>query len=113
MEMLTETAIRNMTSHALRSELTRSIEEAKREGVRVFDLGRSEWSQAGLITFKDRWGATRSGLRYSRLSDAAPSLSTVMPASNDWKERIAKRLLPHLPDSILSSAGALLYRHVG
>jgi hypothetical protein len=91
----------------------RSIEEAKRDGLCVFDLGRSEWSQAGLIAFKDRWGATRSGLRYSRLSDAAPSLSTVMPASNDWKKRIAKGLFQHLPDRVLCSAGALLYRHVG
>ena len=90
-----------------------SIEEAKRDGLRVFDLGRSDWSQPGLITFKDRWGATRSGLTYSRLSDAAPSLSTIMPAGNDWKKRIAKALFPHLPDRVLCSAGALLYKHAG
>ncbi len=89
----------------------KAILDAKKDGLRVFDLGRSEWGHAGLIKFKDHWGATRSELRYSRLSAAQSANGTVMPAGADWKERMAKRIFPHLSDRILCSAGDLLGRH--
>src|SRR5262249_25321288 len=40
--------------------LWKSIQEAKQYGLRKFDLGRSDYENTGLITFKDRWGGTRS-----------------------------------------------------
>ncbi len=89
----------------------RSILEAKREGLGIFDLGRSEWGHTGLITFKDHWGATRSELRYSRLSAAKSANRLVIPARADWKEQVAKRLFPHLSDRVLCTAGDLLGRH--
>jgi CelD/BcsL family acetyltransferase involved in cellulose biosynthesis len=89
----------------------RSILEAKQDGLRAFDLGRSEWGHTGLITFKDHWGAERSELRYSRLSASRSPSVAVMPAGGDWKEQIAKVLFPHLSDRILCSAGDLLCRH--
>jgi lipid II:glycine glycyltransferase (peptidoglycan interpeptide bridge formation enzyme) len=91
----------------------KTILDAKKDGLRVFDLGRSEWGHAGLTTFKDHWGATRSELRYSRLSAAQSTNGTVMPAGADWKERMAKRIFPHLSERILCSAGDLLGRHFG
>ena len=39
--------------------LWRAIHEAKRSGRHEFDLGRSDLDTPGLVTFKDRWGATR------------------------------------------------------
>jgi len=91
-----------------------SIEEAKRDGLCVFDLGRSAWRQGGLITFKDRLGATRSELKYWRLSRRPTSQERVRHAgSADWKERIAQSVFPHLPDRILCSAGDLICRHLG
>ena len=89
----------------------KSILQAKMDGLHVFDLGRSEWGHAGLIRFKDHWGATRSELRYSRLSASQSSRRAVTPAGANWKDRMAKRVFPHLSDRILCSAGDLLGRH--
>jgi hypothetical protein len=88
--------------------LWKTIEDAKRHGVTEFDLGRSEASNAGLITFKERFGAIRSTLVYKRypghweLSDGA-----------GWHVGIAKRLFKVLPDDLLVLAGRILYPHIG
>ena len=79
----------------------------------MFDLGRSERENAGLITFKERFGATSSPLTYVRLLDSAQSKGAFVPAGADFKERIARKVLPHLPDPALRAAGALLRRHLG
>jgi predicted N-acyltransferase len=91
----------------------RSIQEAKRDGLRVFDLGRSEFQNSGLITFKDRWGARRSVLTYFRLLDSLQSKGAFVPAGSDWKERAAKKAFPRLPDRVVRAAGDLICRHVG
>jgi hypothetical protein len=93
--------------------LWRTIQEAKSDGVTRFDLGRSEWDNSGLISFKDRWGAKRSETTYLRLSSSKHSKPVCAPAVSDWKFRLAKKLSPHLPDRVLCAAGALIYRHIG
>jgi lipid II:glycine glycyltransferase (peptidoglycan interpeptide bridge formation enzyme) len=93
--------------------LWRSIQEAKQDGLRVFDLGRSDWEDAGLIRFKDHWGAKRSEITYLRLLASRQSKSTYVPAGVDWKGRLAKSVLPRLPDRVLCAAGSLIYRHIG
>ncbi len=45
-----------------------AIRDAKAAGLQVYDLGRSDVEQSGLITFKDRWGAKQSTLTYSRFA---------------------------------------------
>jgi hypothetical protein len=89
----------------------RSIQESKREGLRVFDLGRSERDDTGLITFKDRWGSTRSTLIYSRFS-VLPPTDTFWRNGREWAERIARCVVPCLPDRILRMVGSALYRHI-
>jgi hypothetical protein len=89
-----------------------SIREAKADGLKSFDLGRSDWENPGLITFKDRWGAQRTTLTYSRLGPARRLNRLLMPAQ-EWKEKTARKLYKHLPASILRAAGELLYRHAG
>ncbi len=91
----------------------RSILEAKQDGLDAFDLGRSEWGNSGLITFKDRWGGKRSVITYLRLLTSAQSKGAFRAAGAGWKDRAAKRLFPHLPDCILRSAGDWMYRHIG
>jgi len=91
----------------------RSIQEAKRDGLRVFDLGRTDRQNAGLITFKDRWGAHRSMLTYLRLLESPQSKGAFAPDGSDWKERTAKRVLPRLPNPVVRAAGDLICRHVG
>jgi lipid II:glycine glycyltransferase (peptidoglycan interpeptide bridge formation enzyme) len=92
--------------------LWRSIQEAKREGLRVFDLGRTDCDNSGLITFKDRWGSTRSTLTNSRVS-VLPLSGGAGRDGTEWPARIAKRVVPWLPDCLLRMAGNLLYRHIG
>jgi lipid II:glycine glycyltransferase (peptidoglycan interpeptide bridge formation enzyme) len=86
----------------------RSIQAAKDCGIRVFDLGRSDSGNGGLITFKDRWGAKRSTLTYARY----PADHSQLRGAN-WKWRIARQVFAHAPDSFLSAAGHLFYKHVG
>ena len=89
----------------------RSIQESKDAGLRVFDLGRSDLESTGLITFKDRWGATRSTLTYERLS-SSPRFG-YRSGGAGWAEGVAKRALAHLPDRVLCAVGDLVYRHIG
>ncbi len=87
----------------------RSIQNAKRDGLCVFDLGRSDCDNPGLITFKDRWGSARSTLTYSRFSLAPPSGRRNI---SQWARRIAKGVVPRLPDRILQIVGRIFYRHI-
>jgi CelD/BcsL family acetyltransferase involved in cellulose biosynthesis len=91
--------------------LWRSIEESKQQGLRLIDLGRSDCDNVGLATFKDRWGSTRSTLRYFRLS--VGDKGRFLPAGRDWKERAAKSVLSRLPDRIVTSVGEMIYKHIG
>jgi lipid II:glycine glycyltransferase (peptidoglycan interpeptide bridge formation enzyme) len=86
----------------------KAIQEGKRLGAREFDLGRSETSDPGQAAFKSRLGATGSMLTYFR--DPPPA-----PASHafEWEKKIAKNAFGWLPDTLLITAGRLLYRHVG
>lgn len=89
--------------------LWRSIQEAKAQGLRVLDLGRSDLEATGLVTFKDRWGSKRTNLPYYRF---APSSKGEF-ASDDWKHRIGKRILSHVPGRLLTPLGSVFYRHIG
>jgi lipid II:glycine glycyltransferase (peptidoglycan interpeptide bridge formation enzyme) len=93
--------------------LWEAIQEAKREGLALFDFGRSDSDNSGLISFKDRWGAKRSEITYLRLLGARYSKGTYTAAGADWKARVVQRIFPHLPDRILCAAGDLIYRHIG
>jgi hypothetical protein len=85
-----------------------AIKEAKEAGAEELDLGRSDLDNAGLITFKDRWSAARSTLTTWR----TPAITVPSPSAHA-KVWLAKRAFARLPNSILTLAGRLLYRHVG
>jgi len=85
-----------------------AIQQAKRDGLHEFDLGRSDLHTPGLVTFKDRWGTTRSLINYFRCPG-----SPTPRVSHSWSMRIAKPLFAHMPDKLLTVAGQVLYRHVG
>jgi lipid II:glycine glycyltransferase (peptidoglycan interpeptide bridge formation enzyme) len=91
----------------------RAIQDAKRLGLHQFDLGRSEVNNDGLITFKDRWGATRSTLNYLRHAGTGQLLHVPKQTGTDWKSRLAKQVFAHAPNGVLSLAANLLYKHVG
>ena len=85
-----------------------AIQEAKRDGLHEFDLGRSDFNTPGLVTFKDRWGTTRSMMYYLRCPEPL-KLAGGVP----WSMRIAKPLLGAMTDRLLIAAGRTLYRHMG
>lgn len=90
----------------------RTIEEAKAENLLKFDLGRSDIDGEGLITFKNRWGAVAQPLVYARMS-RTPISATASLGMGTMVKACGKRFLPHLPDSIFTAIGRVLYRHVG
>lgn len=85
----------------------KAIEWGKEHGIQAFDLGRSDCANPGLITFKDRWGAARSTLAYGRICTRRRD------AGEAYGMQLVKRAFARMPDSLLTVAGRLLYRHVG
>jgi len=86
----------------------RLIEESKAAGAEQLDLGRTGLDNAGLVEFKDRFGATRRRITYLRYSETTKQRNLVkqyLPAT--------RRLFSVLPDALSSRIGRLLYRHVG
>lgn len=88
--------------------LWQAIKEAKEAGGEELDLGRSDLDNQGLIMFKERWSAVISPLTTWR----AP-IGTVSPSFEHIKVRLAKEVCAYLPDSLLTLAERLLYRHIG
>lgn len=86
----------------------RAIQDAKKDGLTQFDLGRSDSQNHGLVSFKENWGAVSVPLDYYRLP-ARRSLHLNSP----WGARFARGIFSVMPDSLLSVTGKLLYRHIG
>lgn len=85
-----------------------AIKEAKQAVAEELDLGRSDIDNPGLIAFKGRWSAERSTLTTWRAPMVASS-----PRFERLTVRCAKEVFARLPDSLLTMAGRILYRHIG
>ena len=88
--------------------LWKMIAEAKEEGFKSADFGRSDADNPGLIAFKSRWGSKPSQLTYLRW--------TRQRGEDPARARSAgalKRLFAVLPDPVLEATGRILYRHIG
>ena len=86
----------------------RAIQGAQAQGLEELDLGRSDLDQPGLIAFKDHLGAARSELTYYTRPARRPAAGHAGPLA-----RLARRVVPLLPDAALDLTGRLLYRHLG
>ena len=84
------------------------IQQAKEEGATLLDLGRSDYSDPGLIAFKEHLGGQSTELCYYR----TPA-SVERTTDSGWAKECAGILLARMPDRLLDTAGKLLYRHVG
>jgi hypothetical protein len=93
--------------------LWRTITEARQNGLRRLDLGRSDLPNQGLITFKERWGSKRSTLFYSRFTLASAPRDIYRHPWDDHKERRSGIMFSRMPNAISRSLGVLLYRHLG
>jgi len=85
----------------------KAIQDAKNDGVQKFDFGRSDCDNAGLITFKDRWGSQRTELTYWRLQGRSAH------GRDKWKLKVAGPIFACMPDLFLAASGRILYRHLG
>src|SRR5580692_539805 len=90
-----------------------AIQEAKFSGLRFLDFGRTDADQQGLITFKNRWGATQSLLTYSRYGAAKKSTHIFDLYSSEWKTKAAKYGLKHISPTLLPLIGQMIYKHIG
>jgi hypothetical protein len=88
--------------------LWKTIEEVKQSGAHTLDFGRSDLDNAGLIAFKERWGARPSPLTYFRYSPTPQSKRT-----KKYGTRLVNHAFARMPDAMLTAAGRLLYRHIG
>lgn len=83
----------------------RAIQEAKTTGHDSFDLGRSDLTNDGLNTFKERLGGTPSALTYWRYSTRGLRQRSMIP-------QVSAGLLAWLPKPVLVTTGRFLYRHI-
>jgi lipid II:glycine glycyltransferase (peptidoglycan interpeptide bridge formation enzyme) len=88
--------------------LWQAINAEKERGARVLDMGRCDVEQANLVTFKERWGSTRSVLTYYRYPPARRDQS-----ARTWGEQVVGYAIARLPDSLLTAVGGMLYPHMG
>jgi CelD/BcsL family acetyltransferase involved in cellulose biosynthesis len=86
----------------------KAIQEAKRQGVQEFDLGRSEMDNPGLAAFKEHLGATRAKLVYFRLGSCQLGRT-----ARRRQMQIFRRVLARMPGSVVQMVGDALYRHMG
>jgi len=84
-----------------------AIRNAIESGLEQLDMGRSDCDQSGLLTFKDRWSATRTILSYWR----SPSSARVSAHPRSRLDLWARTTCRHMPDRCLIVLGELSYRH--
>lgn len=87
----------------------RTIQDAKQQGAEVFDLGRSDLDNKGLLRFKAQWGGSEIPLTYWRYPQAVRDNVGGLSRS----KRIGRKVLSHLPDKLLILVGKTLYKHAG
>ena len=88
--------------------LWQATQQAMQDGLREFDLGRSDMTDSGLVDFKGRWGADKTILKYCRYG-AMPSTHL----SKTYQGAIGKYVWSHAPKAMLTAAGRVLYRQLG
>jgi lipid II:glycine glycyltransferase (peptidoglycan interpeptide bridge formation enzyme) len=88
--------------------LWNAIQEAEKDQLSEFDMGRTDCSNPGLAAFKDRWGAERTTLVYLRYP-----VRRLAGISEEVQASIGKYVWSRVPDSVLVAAGRLLYKYIG
>lgn len=84
------------------------VERAKAADVSKIDFGRTDLDNEGLIRFKDRLGTTRKLMTYYRYSHGKEQ-----KVMTGWRSRGFRGVCSLLPDTLFSTAGGVLYRHIG
>jgi len=85
----------------------KTIQEARDNGFEEFEMGRSDVDNLGLIAFKEHWGASGTLIHYWAYPHGIAGLLS------NWKTRLARRVVPIVPDLALKAVGKMLYKHIG
>ena len=85
-----------------------AIRDARGQGCRVLDFGRSGVESLGEVAFKDHWGTARMSMTYWRCPGVAQRTRIGRIALG-----LGHRAAAFLPDRLLVTAGRVLYRHWG
>ena len=88
--------------------LWQAVVEAKSAGATVFDMGRTDPADVGLVAFKDKWVHQSEPLVYWKFPIIPEDV-----ASLEWKLNFVKRVFSHTPNRLLTVAGRLIYPHIG
>lgn len=83
------------------------IQASKESGAAEIDLGRSDLNNQGLITFKDRLGATRKMMTYFRYPQVEDRIAAL-----GWISRSLGPALSILPNAVMPTVGRILYKHI-
>ena len=84
------------------------IQDAKANGAMELDLGRSDVNNSGLITFKEKFGASRVDFTYKKFPGQRS-----LARGESLRVRVAKSVFRLLPGRALVVAGKLIYPHIG
>jgi|SRR5579862_7685399 hypothetical protein len=85
-----------------------AIQSGKLKGANVFDMGRTQEDNAGLLAFKNHWVRQPERLVYWKFPD-----SSAVDSLDRWKLEMAKRIFSYMPGRLLTITGRLIYRHIG
>jgi hypothetical protein len=88
--------------------LWRAIVAAKSRGATKFDLGRTEEDNVGLLEFKNHWVPQPIPLVYWRFP-----VDFSFDLAGSWQLKAAQLVFSCMPNSLLTFAGKVIYRHIG
>jgi CelD/BcsL family acetyltransferase involved in cellulose biosynthesis len=84
-----------------------AIRWAQHNGMREYDLGRTDLDNAGLASFKRSWGAAERRLAYTYTAGHDARATTGLAA------RVARQAIQRGPRSVGRAIGATMYKHYG
>jgi CelD/BcsL family acetyltransferase involved in cellulose biosynthesis len=90
----------------------KAINMARAEGYRVFDFGRTDTANHGLMDYKRRWGTSVVDLPVYRLGETARHSLIKKGESAVSKNSLLRRLIRHSPDSVIRLLGNIWYQHL-
>lgn len=88
--------------------LWRAMCEANSQGATEFDLGRTEMSNAGLISFKNKWAPEPQALTSWKFPGSPSDFLKF-----ERKVKLLKEVFSLMPSRLLTVTGRLLYPHIG
>lgn len=100
----------NLKYYPYFSFIWKCIEDFCRAGYHIFDFGRADSENAGLIEFKKRWGTAEKKLYYSCYPGSPQSIGH---DRGDFKLRLAARAINTMPICIYKKLSDITFRHFG